>query len=247
MKKVIVPVIAVLLLAGAVLAYLVYDGVLLLNNPSLEEYPVRGVDVSSYQGEIDWDVLAEHGIRFAFIKATEGSSHVDLYAQKNMREAGKTGLAVGCYHFFSYDSTGKAQAEHFISVVPKEAVALPPVADVEFYGDKENNPPEKSDVQRELTVFLETLEEHYGRKPVIYVTEKSYEMFLAGGFEEYDIWVRNVITAPALADERDWTFWQYTNRAVLSGYQGEEKFIDLNVFAGTEKQFEVYIEQGGTV
>ncbi len=53
---------------------LFWNGVVLLNNPSTTEYPVRGVDVSSYQGEIDWQVLSSQQISFVFIKATEGST-----------------------------------------------------------------------------------------------------------------------------------------------------------------------------
>ena len=55
------------------MAALFYNGVVLFNNPSNMEFPVRGVDVSSYQGTIDWNVLASQNIQFAFIKATEGN------------------------------------------------------------------------------------------------------------------------------------------------------------------------------
>ena len=72
-----------------------------------------------------------------FIKATEGSSFVDEHFAYNYAEARKTDLAVGAYHFFSYDSPGAAQAENFINTVAPHAGMLPPVIDVEFYGDKE--------------------------------------------------------------------------------------------------------------
>ena len=58
---------------------LFYFGIWHFNNPSSTQYPVRGVDVSSYQGNIDWAVLSKQNISFAFIKATEGSSFVDKY------------------------------------------------------------------------------------------------------------------------------------------------------------------------
>ena len=81
-------------------------------------------------------------------------------------------------------------------------------------------------------------------KPIIYATERSYELYLAGGYSDYDIWIRNVITPPNIADGREWTFWQYTNRGLLSGYEGEERFIDINVFAGTKEEFEAYPRYG---
>lgn len=114
---------------------------------------------------------------------------------------------------------------------------LPPVVDVEFYGDKEAHPPAKEDVQRELGVLLARLEEAYGAKPILYATGKSYERYLKYAYPENPIWIRNIVSEPRLPDGRDWTFWQYTDRARLPGYQGEERFIDLNVFAGSEEAF----------
>lgn len=117
---------------------------------------------------------------------------------------------------------------------------LPPVIDLEFYGDKEENPPARENVRQELIIMLQKLEEHYDRKPVIYATQKSYFQYLTGVFPEYDIWIRNVYTPPLLPDGRNWDFWQYTDRGKLAGYQGEEAYIDLNVFRGTEKDFAAY-------
>ena len=62
-------------------------------------YPVKGVDVSSYQLEIDWQGLEEEGYSFAFIKATEGSSLVDERFEYNREEASSTGMRIGAYHF----------------------------------------------------------------------------------------------------------------------------------------------------
>lgn len=60
------------------------------------------------------------------------------------REALQTGLRVGAYHFFSYDSSGATQADNFIATVSKITNMLPPVVDVEFYGDKHRNLPDSS-------------------------------------------------------------------------------------------------------
>ena len=59
-------------------------------------------------------------------------------------------------------------------------------------------------------------------------------------FQEYDIWIRNVITSPRLSDHREWTFWQYTDHGKLEGYQGNEKYIDMNVFNGSREDFLKY-------
>lgn len=244
-KKMIFGGIALLLAVIAALAFLLWNGIILFNNPSEENYPVRGVDVSSYQGEIDWNTLSSGEgspwrISFAFIKATEGSSFVDPCFAYNYEQACKTDLRIGAYHFFSYDSGGDTQADNFIAAVEKTEGMLPPVIDLEFYGDKEKNPPARETVREELDVMLGRLEEHYGMKPVIYATEKSYALYLENAYEEHDIWIRNVITAPRLSDGREWTFWQYTNRERLEGYSGKEKYIDVNVFHGTPEEFEAY-------
>ena len=101
------------------MVYLVYNGTILLNNPSRDDFPIRGVDVSHYQGEIDWSVLSENDIEFAYIKATEGSTYVDDCFEYNFNSALDTDLFVGAYHFFSLESDGTLQAGHFIRNVPK--------------------------------------------------------------------------------------------------------------------------------
>lgn len=231
-----------LLLAGAaaLVTALIHSGAVLLNNPSERDYPVRGVDVSHYQGDIDWPRLAEQGVDFAFIKATEGSGHVDEYFSRNISAAREAGLAVGAYHFFSFESPGASQAENFIAAVGTGSGLLPPVIDFEFYKGCGRERLEKSAVVAELRTLADVLTVFYGRPPIIYATEEAYEQYIAGGFADCDIWIRNVITSPRLRDGRSWTFWQYADRGRLDGFSGGEKFIDLNVFRGSEKDFERY-------
>lgn len=230
-----------LVVLGIVSFFLVWNGVIILNGFSADKYSVKGIDVSSYQGEIDWEILSKQNILFAFIKATEGSSYVDEKFFYNYAQAQKTGLAVGAYHFFSYDSEGKTQAENFINTVKPYEGMLPPVIDLEFYGDYEKNPPNRETVGEQLQIMLRVLEDHYQQKPIIYATEKSYDLYLSGDYEEYDIWIRNVISKPKLSDNREWTFWQYTNRERLDGYTGPEKYMDINVFNGSAEAFRAYL------
>lgn len=102
-------------------------------------YPVKGVDVSSYQLDINWEGLESEGFKFAFIKATEGSSHVDERFEYNWKQANATDMKVGAYHFLSYDTDGKSQAQNYIDNVDKKWGMLPPVVDVEFYGKYEKS------------------------------------------------------------------------------------------------------------
>ncbi len=239
-RKIVLTVFVALALVAATLALCIYNGIILLNDPSADDYPVRGVDVSAYQGVIDWQTLAGEGISFAYIKATEGSNHVDARAEYNLVEAKKTALRVGAYHFFSFESAGKTQADNYIKNVPSSDGMLPPAVDVEFYGDFDKSVPDAETVRVELDVLLAALEEYYGQKPIIYVTSDSYDVFIKGHYEGYDIWFRNVITDSGPSDGRKMTFWQYTNRERLDGYEGDEKFIDMNVFCGSVKDFAEY-------
>lgn len=218
-------------------ALLLYNGIIWFNNPSLKEYPIRGVDVSAYQGEIDWNTLSGQGIGFAFIKATEGSSFKDKRFKDNWKNANKTKLKVGAYHFFSYDSAGTTQANNFISTVPVQKGMLPPVIDFEFYGDKEKKPLAKEKTQKILNDLIAELEIHYKQKPIIYATQKSYNLYIKNEYKKYPIWIRDVFRKPDWIGENSWTFWQYSNRKVMKGYNGKEKYIDMNVFNGSEIEF----------
>lgn len=237
-KIVILLVITVCFLITIAVALLFYTGVFQINHVSSEEYPVRGVDVSEYQGQIDWQLLQKQDISFAFIKATEGSSYIDPQFANNWKDAAKTNLKIGAYHFFSFESESATQAENFISAVPVLQGGLPPVVDVEFYGKFINAPPEAQAVVAELRTMLTLLEEHYGVKPILYFTEKSYELYIKDNFaDDYILWARSVYGTVKYMPENAWTFWQYSNRTKLSGYNGVEPYIDMNCFAGNEQEF----------
>ena len=217
--------------------FLFGHGIVLMNYPFTEKYPIRGVDVSNYQGRIDWALLSDQDISFSFIKATEGSRFVDKSFSGNWEAAQTTDLRIGAYHFFSYDSPGITQAENFIRIVAPFDGMLPPVVDVEFYGDKEKNQPDKESVTKELRAMLLELEHYYGIRPIIYATKETYHLYIEDEFSEYPLWIREVWFSPDLCGDYDWIFWQYTNREKLPGYSGEEEYIDMNVFCGTQEEF----------
>lgn len=240
-KKLILTILLIVMLGGLAYGFCIYNGYLQLNNPSKAKYPVRGVDVSHYQGEIDWKLLAGQDVQFAYIKASEGSSHMDEKFAYNWEHAAETGLKTGAYHFFSFDSPGETQAENFISVVGIREGMLPPVIDVEYYADKKTNPPEPDALREQLQAMLDKVQEYYQTIPVIYSTEEVWEAFLKGYFDGYPLWIRNVFTKPDSGAE--WTFWQYSNRGRLKGYSGEEGFIDLNAFYGGEEEWNRWLSE----
>lgn len=229
------------LLAAAFLAAAALSGWLPLNAYFSKQYEVRGVDVSHYQGTIDWEKLKEQDVVFAFIKATEGSGHVDGQFAANWKNAGDAKLKTGAYHFFSFDSPAKNQAELYIDTVGELSSHMVPAVDVEYYAGREQNPPDKEEMVQSLRELLRILEEHYHVKPVIYTTYAVYNRYIKGGFDEYPLWIRNVYYPPVFGDKSGWTFWQYSDTAVLEGYEGTEKYIDMNVFRGSEEELEQYL------
>ncbi len=201
-----------------------------------EENSVIGVDVSSYQADIDMNELKKQDIEFIYIKASEGSSLQDSRFTQNWENAEKAGLLSGAYHFFSYDSKGETQAHNFISIVGSDLKGhLIPVVDVEYYGDKEANPPQKEDVVRELKVFLDLIEKEYGVKPMIYTRADIYKKYLKRDFDEYKKWISSLYTPISWNYRYEWYIWQYLNRGELKGYTGGEKYIDLNILNRNRK------------
>lgn len=195
---------------------------------------VHGVDVSRWQGDIDWDSLRRHGANFAYIKATDGADHLDPMFMKNWRDAHAAGIRRGAYHFFYWCSFASAQADWFIRNVPKADDALPPVLDVEWNHDSDcKKRPTPEFVREKMQVFLDRLESHYGQRPIIYTSPDFYARNLRGQFDDYPFWLRSVAEHPSrVYPDRKWLFWQYSGSGLSTGVDGR---IDLNVFNGDER------------
>lgn len=234
---------AAVIIAGA----LVLRKEIKINPIFAKGYEVHGVDVSHYQGAIDWEVLSQQNLDFAIIKATEGSTHVDERFLDNWQAAEQTHLALGAYHFFSFDSEGDRQAASYIDTVGNLSGKLAPVIDVEYYGNKRSNPPERTEVVKNLSALLDALEQQYEIKPIIYTTYTVYNDYIKGEFEDYPLWVRSVYCPPTVLFGNKWSFWQYMDTAMLDGYVGDQKYIDVNVFRGTKQELEKLMIQKESV
>ncbi|MBO3759425.1 GH25 family lysozyme [Ciceribacter sp. L1K22] len=211
-----------------------------------KHYAVHGVDVSRWQGDIDWPKLRTQGANFAYIKATDGGDHIDPMFAKNWREAKEAGLKRGAYHFFYWCRVASQQAEWFIKNVPNDPDALPPVIDVEYNHQSDCRFKISAEKAREkMQVFMDMLERHYGKRPVIYTAPDFYADNLAGHFKTYPFWLRAVAQHPSkVYPNRDWVFWQYSGSGLSHGVS--EK-IDLNVFRGTVEQWHDFAEGGRRV
>ena len=228
--KAFIVIVIILAVLVAVLAGLIKARVINPNEPFLRD-GVQGVDISEHQGTVDMDTLKSQGVEFIFIKATEGSSHVDSLFAENWANAQASELPAGAYHFFSFDSPGATQAANFIATVPAYDGLLVPVVDVEWYADKKDNPPAKDDMVRELRTFVDALENAYGVKPMIYAGSDMWKDFLSDSFGDYRLWASSLYSPYWLSWGDEWTVLQYSGRGELAGYSGHERYIDLDVLA----------------
>lgn len=243
-KKIIITLIITIILVLILLTTLYLNGFIILTNGEATQYEVKGIDVSNYQGEIDFNKIEEQGISFAFIKATEGSSYIDEYFSSNYENIKNTNLVIGIYHFFSFESSGEDQFSNYkstVGTIENDDNLMLPIIDIEYYGDYKKNNPNKEEVEKELQTMLDEMEKEYKLKPIIYTTQSFYNKYIENNFQDYDIWIRNILVKPNLEEGRNWTFWQYTDKGKLEGYKGVEKFIDLNVFNGSKEDFNNYL------
>ena len=226
-------VITVIMAVASIRVYtMIKNREIFLNSYFISEHDIIGADLSRYQGDVDMDQMKEDGIEFVYIKATEGSQYSDEKFQTNWKKAEKSGIPAGAYHFFSFESGGKTQAENYIQTVGELKGRLVPVVDVEFYGDMHLNPPAEKDVENELKIFLEALEEEYHVKPVIYTEPGMYRRYLKDSFVEYRKWMSSIYIPLNWQYSGDWDIWQYTDRGEL---RGVSTYIDLNVLNSGKK------------
>lgn len=202
------------------------------NRPDPGKYSIRGIDISHHNGVIDWEKVSKAGVKFAFIKATEGSDWQDARFSNNWREAKNAGVIRGGYHFFSTTSSGEAQALNFISMVPAEPGTLPPVIDLEFARAKSRMSDEE--FFRELAVTKDILRRRFGTEPIIYTTREFRDNYLKD-YEIERLWAREIISLN-VGWSRDWTFWQYSSRGRIPGIRGR---VDLNVYRGSRDDFKL--------
>lgn len=192
----------------------------------------RGVDVSHYQGDIDWQQVREAGYCFAYVKATEGSGMVDDMLINNVIEAQAAGLVVGAYHFLRATTIVAAQreADAFLAAISGLQLDLPPVVDVETI---EGLTP--YDIAGVARAWIDRVKSETQLQPVIYTYPAFAQNHLDDGrFADVPLWYAYYSESPPPTDVAGWSRWtflQTTDNGRVPGIAGP---VDLNQYEGSE-------------
>ena len=187
---------------------------------------VHGIDLSHYQGEVFWETVGENTkMAYGYLKATEGGDRIDKMYERNINLAHRYGLKVGSYHFYRPKTEQIKQLENFKTQCLPGEQDLIPMIDIET--KQGLNTEEFCD---SLMKFLTLVEEAYKQKPLLYTGTNFYNKYLQGKIDDYQLMIAQYTERePVLADERDFTLWQYTGKGRIVGVSG---YIDKSRFMG---------------
>ncbi len=198
---------------------------------------IPGIDVSHWQGTINWEAVKAAGKEFSYIKATDGNSFVDRQFTANWQGAKEAGLLRGAYHFFRPLQDVMSQVDIFTKTVTLEEGDLPPVLDMEVSNNLKN-----TTIIPRVEAWLEAIEKRTGIKPIIYsgVSFMNYSFTTSPGkppdwATNYLLWIANYLklsaTRPNLPTGwSKWSFWQYSASGWVNGVAGA---VDLDWFNGS--------------
>ena len=198
------------------------------------------VDLSHHNDQIVWDSLlvvvdrsgrttkdilrarSVHPVSTVILKATEGEKMVDKRFGEYWEEAGKRAYTRGAYHFFRSSKDPDKQAARYIATVRLRHSDLPPVLDIETM----HAGCSREELNRKALAWLQAVEKHYGRKPIVYTSDSYARDILSPEITaNYPLWIaRYNRKEPRF---RDWTMWQFTDQAVVYGANGG--YVDLSV------------------
>ena len=189
-------------------------------------YPILGIDISHYQGNVNWEQLkqSKHGqdsIQFVFIKATEGLTLLDDQLLNNAEGATSQKLDFGCYHFFIPDISAKLQAKFFAKQLIQTEFTLKPVLDIEFDGDFSNERLIDS-----INVFLDEVEKKVKSRPIIYTYSNFYKEHFKDQLVDELIWIAKYGHSCELMNRENVIAWQFSEEGTVNGIEG---FVDLNL------------------
>ncbi len=194
---------------------------------------VHGIDLSHYQGEVFWETVGENSkMAYVYLKATEGSTHIDRTYERNIELAHQHGLKVGSYHFFRPKTELSKQLDNFISQCRPGDQDLIPMIDIESTGGLKTE-----EFCDSLFKFLDLVEKAYRQKPLLYTYTNFYNKHLTGKIDDYHLMIAQYSDEkPELSDGRDYTIWQYTAKGEINGIN---TYVDKSRFMGRHSMREI--------
>ena len=154
-----------------------------------------GIDVSQYNGDIDWSKVAtqkktKDPIRFVIIRSSVGVDK-DSRSDKNYKEAKESGFIVGSYHYYRPNENSAKQFENFKNVIHLERGDIMPVVDIEVQSTVQS----MTSLKMGLRNFISLCEEEYGVKPIIYTKLSMWRDFLQDDFADCKVWIAAYTTS----------------------------------------------------
>ncbi len=203
---------------------------------------VPGIDVSRWQGAIDWQKVVDAEYRFALIRATIGDTYTDPRFGENWGGARAAGLLLSAYHVLTPNVAADIQVKHFLKILDDREPDLPLVLDVE-----RDDGVESAEITRSVWDCLREIEEQSGRRPVVYTARWFWNRFVLSSSEwqDYDLWVASYTSAPILPkDWKVWRFWQFSESGRVPGVASRS--TDLNWYDGSYDDLLQYARGEGT-
>jgi lysozyme len=205
---------------------------------------VKGIDISHHQGLINWSKKDKELFSFVYIKSSEGENFKDPLFHYNFHKVRKVGLYAGAYHVYNFKRSGKKQAENFIKMVPNYKNTLPPAVDLHLISNI--NEKEINNVIKELKIFNKIIYNHYGKKPIFYISNEQFKKYLIGNFDN-KIWTWHYTekTKPGKFGKQKCSFWQYkivNNKNLKYKKFTKKTGLDLDYFNGNVKEFQKFVK-----
>ena len=183
--------------------------------PSTNEI-YEGIDVSVYQGDIDYAKVKSAGIQVVYIKSSEGSNFVDPYFEKNYLNAKANGLYIGVYHYVRARTVeqAKIEAQFFVSLFSGKSIDCMPAMDFETFGNLT-----KYEINQIGITFLNTVKDLSGKEPVIYSNSYTAKYVFDDVVTKFPLWVAQYeVNYPDVnGNWNTWVGWQYTSRGIVNG------------------------------
>jgi len=198
---------------------------------------VEGLDVSYYQGTVDWQKVKASGRSFAFVRVSDGTKYIDNKFDTNWKGTKAAGLLRGAYQFFRPAQSAEAQATIMINAIGQLGAGdLPAVIDVETADGQSS-----STITKKIQTWVDMVEAATGKRPIIYAASGFWNTLSGTSqFVDYPLWVANYgASCPSMPKTwSNWKFWQYSDRGKVPGITTGG--VDVNVWNGTLADLEAW-------